>query len=117
MTPSAALKRITAANEQLDHTIESLVAFAPAPDYVRSLRATASLLQDLSFSQLTPSEKALIAEQTRILQHRTAQAEALFHAAGTLHFGSLLNNNTVQSSYAPDGTADTYSGSGFQIDG
>ena len=112
-----AVKRIASANRELERTIESLVAFAPIPDYVQSLQAAASLLQDISFSELTPSEKALIAEQTRILQQRTAQAEALFHAAGTLHFGSLLNNNTVQSGYSPDGAADSYSGRSFHIDG
>lgn len=117
MTHSEVSRRFAGAHTHLEQAIEALIALDPVPDYVEPLEAAAALLAGVPCEELTRAERAQFSEQAQLLSRKAAQVETLFHSAGALHFGTLLNNNRASGGYTADGSADSAVNGGFHIDG
>jgi hypothetical protein len=110
-------KRLSAAQQDLDRAIEALIALDPGSDYLEPLQSAAAVLGSISLDGLTAGDRAALDQRTRILASCAAQAEALFHSAGTLQFGALLTNTRATGGYTIDGTLDSTALNAFHIDG
>jgi hypothetical protein len=117
MSHSEISKRLSAAETELEHAIEALIALDSGPAYLEPLASAANLLAGISPDRIPPAARVGFAEKAKLLSARIGQAEALLESAGALCFGSFLNHTRTGSGYTAEGNVECVAENAFRIDG